>query len=169
MKTNAHLTLLAFVLLASPGLPSTTSAQGPMRRALPTGDRSGLELGIEGPLTVQPGQTARWLLVAHEVIRDRDLRPATGARLEAFASYDPAHAVADVRTDARGRAVVDVPIPEDVPAGFELAIDLRSDGARLSRRFRVQVRVARSTPLRLVSLRNEVRLGDRVPMLAHLT
>ncbi|MCB9617257.1 MAG: hypothetical protein H6721_30790 [Sandaracinus sp.] len=173
MKTNAHLTLLALALLVSPTSPTnpvrTASAQGPMRRALPTGERSGLELGIEGPLTVQPGQTARWILVAHEVIRDRDLRPAAGARLEAFASYDPAHAVAEVRTDARGRAVVDVPIPRDLPSGFELAIDLRSDGARLSRRFRVQVQVARSTPLRLVALRNEVRRGDRVPMLAHLT
>jgi hypothetical protein len=156
----------AFVAFA--GVFGATAAAQPLRRALPTGELSGLELGIEGPMTVTPGTRARWFVVAHEVVRDRDLRPARDARLEAFASYEPAHAVAETRTDAYGRAVVEVAIPAELPSGFELQIDLRSERARLTRRFRVQVAVDTSDRLTLVAMRPTPRPGERVAILGTL-
>lgn len=168
-------TPLAFVVFASlvAGTvvcfgPGPTVAAQPLRRALPTGELSGLELGIEGPMTVTPGTRARWLVVAHEVVRDRDLRPARDARIEAFASYEPAHPVAETRTDAYGRAVVDVAIPAELPSGFELQIDLRSERARLTRRFRVQVAVDAADRLTIAASRPNPRPGERVALLGTL-
>jgi hypothetical protein len=164
----------ALVLVAHVGVvgvvgPVETAAAQPLRRALPAGELSGLELGIEGPMTVTPGTRARWLVVAHEVVRDRDLRPARDARIEAFTSYEPARPVAETRTDAYGRAIVDVAIPAELPSGFELQIDLRSERARLTRRFRVQVAVDATDRLTLVPMRPTPRPGERVAILGTLT
>ncbi|MCU0671812.1 MAG: hypothetical protein MUE69_03350 [Myxococcota bacterium] len=165
--TSRTVAFVAFVAFA--GVFGATASAQPLRRALPMGELSGLELGIEGPMTVTPGTRARWFVVAHEVVRDRDLRPARDARIEALASYEPAHPVAETRTDAYGRAVVEVAIPAELPSGFELQIDLRSERARLTRRFRVQVAVDTSDRLTLAPMRPTPRPGERVAIVGTLT
>ena len=154
--------------IALPLVLTTLASAQPTRRALPAGELSGLELGIEGPTTVTPGTRARWFVVGHEVVRDRDLRPARDARVEAFASFEPARPIAEVRTDTHGRAVLDVAIPAELPSGFELQIDLRSERARLTRRFRVQVNVDAAERLTLSPLRTTPRPGERVALLGTL-
>lgn len=119
------------------------------RRGLPAGDITGLEMTLEGPQDVLPGETARWFVTVHEIVRDRDFRPAAGVALRALASYEPTRAVAEATTDEYGRATLELAVPADREEGFEVVFEARSSRRRLQRRFRLQVERARGAELTL--------------------
>ena len=60
------------------------SAQTFARRRVPAGEVTGLEMGIDGSLTVAPGGRVRWYLTIYEVVRRRDLRPAGRATVRVY-------------------------------------------------------------------------------------
>lgn len=117
---------------------STVHAQA-TRTALPSGQVTGLEMSIEGPREVRPGDTPRWMIAAHEIHRDRDYRPATGIEVRMFASIQRDEPVAEATTDAHGRAILSMQVPEEGTDGFEILIDARSAERQMRRRFRVWV------------------------------
>lgn len=112
------------------------------RTALPTGQVTGLEMTIEGPREVRPGETPRWMIAAHEIHRDRDYRPAVGISVRMFASIQRDEPVAEATTDAHGRAILSMNVPEEDTSGFEILIDARSPQREIRRRFRVWVQAA---------------------------
>ncbi|MBX3251715.1 MAG: hypothetical protein KF901_31345 [Myxococcales bacterium] len=169
----SSLMLASALALATVPAPSPGDAQTVLRRALPPGPLSGLELDLEGPLRVRPGERARWFVVGHEIFRDRDLRAARGATLQVFASYEPSRPVAELTLDERGRGAVEVEIPATLPGRFTLYLDLRVDRSRMSRRFSIGVEVDRSRQLSLEAPQLTTGAGvgaeERVGVLGRLT
>ncbi|MGE3631344.1 MAG: hypothetical protein AB7P00_15670, partial [Sandaracinaceae bacterium] len=60
---------LSCVLAAALGSAPHASAQTATRRDVPSGDVSGLEMGIEGSLSGVPGGRVRWFVTTYEVNR----------------------------------------------------------------------------------------------------
>ncbi|MAT24044.1 MAG: hypothetical protein CMN29_03605 [Sandaracinus sp.] len=142
---------LAAMLFAAAFAPAGAHAQGFARRAFDAGPVSGLEMSLEGPTRVRQGETGRWLLAVHEIHGDRDFRPAAGVTVRVLASFRHDAPVAEVVTDAHGRATVPIAIPDDLEGGFDLDLDARAERLGMRRRFRLHVAVGREVSLRLAT------------------
>src|SRR5690606_36947091 len=95
--------------------PTDAEGQARSRRRVPAGEVTGLEMGIEGTVQGFAGDRVRWHVTVYEVLRRRDLRPAANAELTVTTSYlrDP---VTTVRADVRGRATLEIPMPDEGPS-----------------------------------------------------
>jgi hypothetical protein len=69
--------LLAALALLFVIAPAHAQVAG--RRPVAAGDVTGVELQLEGSLSVERGGTLRWSVVAYEVVGLDTLRPAPGA------------------------------------------------------------------------------------------
>lgn len=121
MRRLSHV-LLTLLLLGA----TSAEAQTRARRRVAAGEITGLEMGIEGSLQVIPGGTLRWFVTVYEVVRRRELRPSGDTTLVVSSSFSRGEPLAEVTTDARGRAAIEVAIPEDVPAHPTLRVEARS-------------------------------------------
>ncbi|MBX3247390.1 MAG: hypothetical protein KF901_09420 [Myxococcales bacterium] len=124
-------------------LGDTASAQVAGRRPVQAGDVTGVELQIEGSLSVARGDTLRLALVAYEVVGLDRLRPAPGAEVRVATSLtrrrgEDGDGVLSLTTDARGRALLELPVPSDAPGSFGATIELRARRG-VSRRFELRV------------------------------
>jgi hypothetical protein len=151
MSARAFLALARAALLLSTLSASEASAQF-ARRRVPQGEVTGLEMGIQGGLRAIPGERLRWELTLFEVVRRTDLRPSPGSRVRATSSSAPATVLAEVTTDAAGRASVELPITEALETGPHLMLEAVSPrGIRrvfevdleLGSRFEVELHVDR--------------------------
>ena len=125
-------------------------AQQATRRSVPTGEVTGLELGLEGSLEAVPGGRMRFLIALHEVVRQRDLRPAPGAQVRVVTSFRRDRPVAEVVTDADGRAEVVFDVPTEIDSnGFHVTFDARSP-RRIRRRFDIDVQSVGDSLIELV-------------------
>src|SRR5690606_25877476 len=123
------------------------------RRRVSAGEVTGLEMGIEGSLSTVPGGRVRWYLTLYEVVRRRDLRPSPRSTIRATATYAPDAPIAEVPTDASGRASLELAIPEELATSPHLMLEAISPrGVRrvfevslaLEPRFTVELFVDRS-------------------------
>ncbi|MEM9071461.1 MAG: hypothetical protein AAGE52_23345 [Myxococcota bacterium] len=149
--------ILALVLVAA----QTAVAQNTSVRP-PSGAVTGLELSVEGALVATPGTRARWLLAAHEVVRDREYEPAAGARIRAVASFQQNEPVGVIETDRYGRGTIEFLVPEDLERDFELVLDVASDEHRLQRRFRLMVSVETERAIEFHVTQAAVGPGDPI-------
>jgi hypothetical protein len=161
-RLHALLALLALSLAALTGAAARAHAQQATRRAVPTGEVTGLELGLEGSLEAVPGGKMRFLIALHEVVRQRDLRPAPGAEVRVVTSFRRDRPVAEVVTDADGRAAVLFDVPADIDSnGFHVTFDARSP-RRIRRRFDIDVAAVGDSFLELTVDRVRVAPGSPV-------
>ncbi|MBI2895178.1 MAG: hypothetical protein HYY06_16610 [Deltaproteobacteria bacterium] len=137
------------------------------RRDVPAGEVTGLEVGVDGSLSVVPGGTLRWFVNVYEVVHSRDLRPSAGTRVAALASFSRGAPVAEATTDALGRAQIVVPVPATLDAPFEMALDATSPRG-LVRRFDVQVELLPRREVTLVLGREEVSPGEALRVLGRV-
>ncbi|MEQ8892781.1 MAG: hypothetical protein RID93_34350, partial [Sandaracinaceae bacterium] len=109
--------LTALLLLLSASASSSDAHAQETRRRVPRGEVTGLEMGIDGSLEAIPGGTLRWFVDLYEVVGRRDLRPAPNVALTVTGSFAPGEPLLEIRTDAQGRARLEVPIPVDRDEG----------------------------------------------------
>lgn len=98
----AALAALWFTVIAAPAVAQTRPGATTLRRAVPAGEVTGLEMAIDGSLAFVPGRPVTWWVTLYQVVRGRDLRVASGCTLELSTSSTPD--VSAATTDARGRA-----------------------------------------------------------------
>lgn len=119
------------VLLGSVLVASAASAQSFARRRVPQGEVTGLEMGIQGTLRAIPGERLRWELTLYEVVRRTELRPSPGSLVRVTASSDPSSPLAEVTTDAAGRASLELPIGDELERSPHLMLEaISSRGIR---------------------------------------
>jgi hypothetical protein len=165
MRLHVLTTILALLVLSwSP----IALAQGTTRLRLDRGDVSGLEMSIEGVTDVAPGSTFRLLFTLYEVVGQRDLRSAAGASLRVLASFRRDRPVAEVETDAFGRAQVAVEVPADQERDIDVVIEAVS-ASRIRRRFQLEVNTLAPRRIALVAPREEVAPGELVQVVGQVT
>lgn len=165
---------IAFVLASLAllvALNTTVGAQVAGRRPVAAGEVTGVELQLEGSLSVDRGDTLRWSLVAYEVVGLDRLRPAPGAEIRLATSLrrrdDDDAGPLVVIADARGRAVLELPIPADAPDTFGASLDV-SGRRGVTRRF--ELRVQTREPRALVLFGAErAPLRGRLPVFGRLS
>lgn len=148
---------LALVLLAN-----VASAQTSTARRVNRGEVTGVELQIEGALTARRGETLRWSLVAYEVVGLDQLRPAAGAEITIATSLKPGEFAAEATADARGRALVEIEVPEDAGANFGANVRVHARRG-VSRRFDLQVQLQEPRVLELRAA-PAARAGGTLPV-----
>ncbi len=164
--------LLGLALFAL-ALPSLSHAQTVTRRDVPKGDVTGLEMAVEGSMNATPGGQLRWFVTVYEIVKGRELRPASGVDLRVLASFHPQDPVVSVKTDARGRASLQFAVPKTLEDDFALVVEARSPKG-VKRNFDVQVNLAQRYRTELfVERRNlppgaELRVWGRVFDLANM-
>ncbi|MAQ15460.1 MAG: hypothetical protein CMN30_11780 [Sandaracinus sp.] len=126
---------------------------------------NGLEMSIDGATEVRTGEAQLAVLTLHEVRGTDALRPAAGARLTVTASWRADGPLAQLRTDAHGRAPLAFTIPED--GAEEIVVDAFL-GSR-SRRFRFPVHATRRSLLSLTLLPERAVPGGEVLAFGHAT
>ena len=163
----AALAVLSFTMFA---LVDPANAQVTGRRPVAAGDVTGVELQLEGSLSVERGGTLRWSVVAYEVVGLDSLRPAPGAEIRLATSLrrraDDDGAPLVITTDARGRAVVELPIPNDAPDSIGATLDLRARRG-VQRRFELRVNVREPRTLVLFGAESAPTRG-RLPVFGRL-
>ncbi len=128
------------------------------------GEVTGLEMSIEGPTSAAPGDQLRWLVTVYEVVGQRELRPAPGATVRAFVSYERARPAAEITADTHGRAQVDVTLPEELERTVMVILEATSV-ASVRRSFRFEVRLAPSVSLHVAPLRSVLLEGERLDVI----
>jgi hypothetical protein len=160
----------AFVLGVLVCGANAARAQQATRRVVPDGEVSGLELALEGTLRPTRGGRARFLLTVYEVVDQRLLRPAPGATVRIAGSFQRDRALAELVTDALGRAEVALALPAEGPEAaraHHLVFDVRSP-RRIRRRFELDVSTQAPHALELVAERSTVPPGAPVRVLGRL-
>ncbi len=175
MRTPIALPLRAAVLMmaltvATTVTPKPSEAQR-TRRNVPKGAVTGLEMAIEGTMSVSPGGRLRWFVTVYEIVNGREFRPAKEVELAAQASFHQHEPVATARTDARGRAAIDFVVPPTLETSFNLIVEARSlkgvkrdfdVGVTLAQRYKTELFLGRSE----MPPGGEVRVWGRVIELA---
>jgi hypothetical protein len=160
--------LLAALALLFVIAPAHAQVAG--RRPVAAGDVTGVELQLEGSLSVERGGTLRWSVVAYEVVGLDTLRPAPGAEIRLATSLrrraDDDGAPLTVTADARGRAVIELPIPNDAPDSIGATLDLRARRG-VQRRFELRVNVREPRTLVLYGAESAPTRG-RLPVFGRL-
>jgi hypothetical protein len=153
--------VLVLGALASGALdPRVASAQVAMHREVPRGEVTGLEMGIEGSLRATPGLPVRWWVTLYEVLRHRDLRPASGCSVRAMASTSRSEPIASVVTGGDGRAALALPMPDDLTISPHLVLEATCPrGVR--RLFDVDLHLEARERLALVLDRAQIPPGGR--------
>ncbi len=137
------------------------SAQQATHRPVRGGEVTGVELQLEGALSVRRGTRLRWYLTAYEVRGLDRLRPAAGAELQVATSLAPGRPVT-AAADGRGRALVSLEVPDDAPESFGATIRVRTrSGVR--RRFDLRVRTREGRALEVYAA-PQARAGGRLPV-----
>jgi hypothetical protein len=127
--------LLLVLLIAAPA-----SAQN-ARVRVRAGDVTGMEMNLEGGLIAPRGGTLRWIVTAYEVTGLSDLRPAVDATVHLTTSLQQTEDAAQLRTDAHGRVLLELPVPADTDEdSFRAVLRIVSSGG-VQRRFELTVRV----------------------------
>lgn len=160
--------LLTSSLLALALVPATASAQN-ARARINRGGVTGVEMSIEGGLTATRGGRLRWIVTAYEVVGLSDLRPAASAAIHVSTSLDQQTADAiEIQTDALGRAVLELPIPDDAPDSFAAVLRLvHANG--IQRRYDLNVSVRAASVLELHAARNAVPIGGTMRVFGRLS
>lgn len=111
--------------LAGLALARPAHAQTFARREVAPGGPTGLEMGIDGSLAAPRGGRLRWFVTLYEVLDRRELSPAAGATLRVTTAHagGPVHTAT---TDARGRATLEIPIPDDPDAVARVRVEASS-------------------------------------------
>jgi hypothetical protein len=130
-------------------VPSLALAQGATAR--PTGAVRGLDLQLEGSLEGVRGRELRWLVTAYEVLGMSTLRLAPDTEIQLTTALDPTAEPIVTRTDAHGRALVALAIPDDAPESFQVV--LRASRGSVQRRFELGVRTRIGRQIQVVPLR----------------
>ena len=149
------------ILLALFGaLPA--QAQTSMYREVPKGEVSGLEMGIEGALSVTRGGRLRWFVTVYEVVHGRALRPAADATLSAQASFHRKEPVAKAVTDVNGHAELtfDIPADDALVGSFDLGVKVRAK--QVTRQFDVKIELAAGYRVELAVDRQVFAPGETV-------
>ncbi len=162
MRTLSLLCLL-FTSLA-PSLATAQNARTRPRR----GGVVGVEMSIEGGLTAPRGGTLRWILTAYEVRGLSELRPAENATVHLSTSLSQTEDAAQVTTDAFGRAMIELSIPEDAPVSFRAALRLVHQSG-IQRRYDLSVSVRNAPQLSVHVARPSVRPGGPVRAFGRLS
>lgn len=138
---------LAGILVAALAVASVVArAQGV--HAVPRGEVSGVDLQIDGRRVAHRGHPLRLSLTSFEVLGLDRLRRAAGATVNVYASFSRERAVATTMSDAQGRALVSIDVPEDVPSNIVLMLEVRAR-SRVTRRFEFPVQVLDSRRMEL--------------------
>lgn len=166
MKAVKH-ALTALMLLLSASASSSDAHAQETRRRVPRGEVTGLEMGIDGSLEAIPGGTLRWFVDLYEVVGRRDLRPAPNVALTVTGSFAPGEPLLEIRTDAQGRARLEVPIPVDRDEGFRLLVRAESP-RRVERTFSVDITLGARWEMRLSTDRQRAVPGGEVFALGRL-
>lgn len=152
---------LAPLCVSAAALPTSARAQQLTRRPVRGGAVNGLEMGIEGATIVARGSTLRWLVTLYEIVGHDELRPAAGGQVRVAASFSPGDALAELRTDAWGRAEIEVPVPAKRTEAFNVILKATSR-AGVQRRFGARVEPVAPEALELLADRRVVAPGERV-------
>ncbi|WP_157069911.1 alpha-2-macroglobulin family protein [Sandaracinus amylolyticus] len=155
------------ILLAISLFTASAAAQSAGRTSLRGAEIQGLELGLEGALSAPRGGHLRWLLTAYEVIGTSDLRPGADAGIQLTTALDPSAPTVPMRTDASGRATLELAIPEDAPDAFPVVLRVLSRG--VVRRFELTVRVTEPRAIQLWVARAQVPREGRVHAFGRLS
>ncbi len=150
---------IVLLLVLACALP--VDAQTQTRRRVAPGEVTGLEMGIEGTLSVVPGGRLRWFITLYEVVGHRDLRPSAGSTVRATASHARGEPLTVVTTDALGRAMLELAIPEDLEAAPHLRLEAISP-RDVRRVFEVELSLAPRYGAELYVDRNVVAPGATV-------
>ena len=164
--TYASLVVVCAALSAA-STPSSAAAQSARSRPR-RGDVVGVEMSIEGGLTAERGGTLRWILTAYEVIGLTELRPASGARIHLATSLEQTEDAAEVTTDAFGRALIELAVPDDAPDSFHAVLRLVHENG-IQRRYELNVAVHTAMQIELYLARAQVRPGDAVRVFGRLS
>ncbi len=147
------LALLVCLLIANDAF-----AQGYARGRAPTGEVTGVELGIEGSRTVVRGSPARLFVRAHDVLGLDRLRPSAHAKIQVFTPLHRGGAALEVEADAGGAATLELPIPADAPRVVPLSIHVLG-ASNVTRRFDLALMTIDSLALALETVRPIIPLG----------
>ena len=159
-------TLLSVLSLLA--LSGSAFGQGAMRTRAPAGEVHGLEMTLEGSLSVPRGAVARWLLHVHEVVGLSDLRPAARTRVRLITSMQRDRAGAEIVTGSDGHAELALEIPADAPETFHAIFEAVSPrGVR--RQFEADVRVLAGRAVSLDVDRTVTRPGQSVTAWGRVT
>ena len=137
------ISLLSLFSVAALTLPERADAQRAVRR--PTGEVTGVEISLEGALHAHRGRSLRWMITTYDVHGLDRLEVAPNAQILVSTSLEGLDPI-DVRSDERGRAMVEIPIPTSAGANVGVAIVVRT-ASQVMRRF--EVGAAISDPLSL--------------------
>lgn len=154
---------IVMLTVQSAFLTSSRDAMGESftRRPVRGGAVTGIELGIEGAMEVTSGGRLRWLMTLYDIVGHDELRPATGGELRVLVSYRPDEPVAELQTDAYGRAQVEIDVPDDRRSGFNVVVQAVSR-AGVQRHFGVQVTTRPPRHVELYVDRDAVAPSERM-------
>jgi len=162
-----RLVLLALVLGLTPLAASPSDAQSAALSPVRAGAVTGVEMQIEGAMSAPRGGSLSFALTAYDVLGLSELRPSPHATIRALSSLTPAEAAAEVEADANGRALIEIPIPDDAPSQFSVMLEMRSR-ARALRRFELAIQVTSAQRLSLRAAPNQARPGSRIVLFGRL-
>jgi hypothetical protein len=163
LRSLTSTALVLSLALGAAGFASLTSASAAAQaaaRARPRGDVSGVEVTLEGGLTARRGGSLRWLVTTYEVTGTHTLRLAPGAQVRLSSSLQGADDV-EVVADARGRALIELPIPTDAPSGVGVVVEVRTAN-NVQRRFEVGISIEEGRTLGVGLLPRQAAPGDTV-------
>jgi len=155
--------LVLSLCLGAAGLAALTPASSLAQataRVRPRGDVTGVEVTLEGGLTARRGGSLRWLITTYEVTGTHALRLAPGAQVRLSSSLQGAEDV-EVVADARGRALIELPIPLDAPAGVGVVVEVRTAN-QVQRRFEVGIGIEETRGLNVGLIPRNAAPGDTV-------
>jgi hypothetical protein len=170
LRSLTSTALVLSLALGAAGFASLTSASAAAQaaaRARPRGDVSGVEVTLEGGLTARRGGSLRWLVTTYEVTGTHTLRLAPGAQVRLSSSLQGADDV-EVVADARGRALIELPIPTDAPSGVGVVVEVRTAN-NVQRRFEVGISIEEGRTLGVGLLPRQAAPGDTVYAVLTLT
>ena len=157
--------LVLTLILASQGI---AFGQTHSHRPVSSAEVSGIDLGIEGTTRVAPGESLHWLLTLYDIVGPDSLRPAARGRVRVLTSFAPDQPVAVLETDAYGRAQVEIPVPNDQVASFNVILEAVSSRS-VQRHFMVEVETVEPNRVQLLTDREAVAPGERITIFGRVT
>lgn len=159
-RRRSLLPLLALVFASASTSFALPGAAAQAARARPRGEVTGIEVTLEGGLHARRGGRLRWLVTTYEVTGTHTLRLAPGATIRLSSSLQGADDVEAV-SDERGRALLELPIPDDAPGAVGVVVEVRTSN-NVQRRFEVAVSVQETRALDVGLVPAQVGPGETV-------
>ncbi|MCB9629617.1 MAG: hypothetical protein H6725_19795 [Sandaracinaceae bacterium] len=154
------LALALALTAAAPVSLGVSGAAAQAARARPRGEVTGVEITLEGGLEARRGGPLRWLITTYEVTGTHTLRLAPGAQIRLSSSLQGAADVEAV-SDARGRAILQLPIPDDAPGAVGVVVEVRTAN-NVQRRFEVSISVRETRALDVGLIPAQAAPGETV-------